>query len=64
MQALSRMRADQPAVLDLAGVTFIDSRGLAGALEVVKHQAGARLGPVSPAVERLFELTGTADLFS
>ena len=63
-EALSRMKADTPVELDLAGVIFIDSRGLAGVLEVTKHQAGAKLGPVSPAVERLLELTGTADLFS
>ena len=63
-EALSRMKADTPVELDLAGVTFIDSRGLAGVLEVAKHRAGAKLGAVSPAVERLLELTGTHDLFS
>ena len=62
-KALSRMRANQPAVLDLAGVTFIDSAGLACVLDATKHEAGATLGSMSPAVMQLLELTGTADLF-
>jgi anti-sigma B factor antagonist len=51
--------------LDLSGVAFIDSSGLRALLRIHKeHGPRVRLGAVSPAVARLLELTGTADLFS
>jgi anti-sigma B factor antagonist len=53
-------------VVDLAGVEFLDSTGLRLILSL--HAAAAadgyrfRLRPGPPAVQRLFELTGTLDL--
>jgi anti-sigma B factor antagonist len=52
-------------VLDLSGVEFMDSSGLRALLRVHnRHGDQVRLGPVSAVVERLLELTGTADLFT
>lgn len=51
-------------VLDLSAVEFMDSSGLRALLRVHnRHGDQVRLGPVSAVVERLLELTGTADLF-
>lgn len=54
-------------VLDLAGVSFMDSTGL-GALIKVRNRLVDRGGEitltaVSPAVERVLELTGMSDVF-
>jgi anti-sigma B factor antagonist len=64
----STLAADPPPrvlVLDLSEVEFIDSSGLRALLKIHnRHGAKIRLGPVSAAVERLLDLTGTAELFS
>ena len=54
-------------VLDLRGLTFIDSTGLKTLIEA-KRSAGARdidltVRPVPHQVQRIFDITGTADLF-
>jgi anti-anti-sigma factor len=55
-------------VLDLRGVTFIDSTGLRAVIEA-DRSAGARgvdltVLPGPPQVQRIFEVTGTGDIFS
>ena len=51
-------------VLDLTEVSFIDSTGLRALLELhQRYGSGVRLGPMSPAVARIVELTATAPLF-
>ena len=54
-------------VLDLSAVTFVDSTGLRTVIEAQKateaRGVGFALVPGPPAVQRLFELTGTSDLF-
>jgi len=62
------LAADPPPlvlVLDLSEVEFIDSSGLRALLKIHNRHGGLiRLGPVSTAVERLLDLTGTAELFA
>jgi anti-anti-sigma factor len=54
-------------VLDLSAITFVDSTGLRTVIEAQKTAQGRGLGfalvPGPPPVQRLFELTGTSDLF-
>jgi anti-anti-sigma factor len=54
-------------VLDLRAVTFIDSTGLRTVIEAQKATRARgidfALVPGPPGVQRLFELTGTSDLF-
>ena len=54
-------------VLDLGGVTFMDSSGLRAAIEASKAAAGRGLRfamvPGPPAVQRIFAITGTEDMF-
>ena len=63
-----RLAGDPPVeVLDLAGVTFIDSSGLRTLLAATRRasQLGTvvRLRNVRPTVRRMLEITGTADQF-
>ncbi len=55
---------DRDVVLDLAGVTFIDSSGLAMIVEARHRLAGEQhrlvIGPRSDVVQRLLELSGVA----
>ncbi len=55
---------DRDVVLDLAGVTFIDSSGLAMIVEARHRLEGEQhrlvLGPRSAVVQRLLELSGVA----
>ena len=57
----------QTLVLDLRAVTFVDSTGLRTVIEAQKAARGRGVGfalvPGPPPVQRLFELTGTSDLF-
>jgi anti-anti-sigma factor len=68
-RALLQSLADQPKVLviDLAGVTFIDSTGLRALLTVRSRAAssGTRvvLSRVSPAVERTLEVANLTAFF-
>jgi anti-anti-sigma factor len=60
--------APDPVEIDLAGVTFIDSSGLA-ALVAVRNAAreaggGVRLSGVQPPVARVFELAGLQGAFA
>ena len=54
-------------VLDLGGVTFMDSSGLRTAIEASKAATGRGLRfamvPGPPAVQRIFAITGTEELF-
>lgn len=54
-------------VLDLAGVTFMDSTGLGALIKVrnrlVDRGGDVSLAAVSAAVERVLELTGMAEVF-
>ena len=58
------MDASSPVTVDLAGVTFMSCAGLAP-LVGARRQLGERLrlGAVSPAVRRLFRLTGLTAYF-
>ena len=50
--------------VDLGSVEFIDSSGLRALLQVQQNYGErVRIGPVSAAVQRLLELTGTSDHF-
>ncbi len=52
------------AVIDLSEVDFIDSSGLRALLQLQQNYGGrVQIGAVSPAVQRLLELTGTLDHF-
>ena len=58
---------DNPGIaLDLTGVTFIDSSGLQVLLRTrevaIERGVNAYVSAVSPAVRRLFDLTGTGEL--
>lgn len=66
--AAGRATPGAGAVLDLAGVIFMDSTGL-GALNAARVQAEAlgvawRLAGLQPPVRRLLDLTGVGDLFA
>ena len=54
-------------VLDLGGVTFIDSSGLRAVIEASRAATGRGLRfaavPGPPSVQRIFAITGTADMF-
>ncbi len=54
-------------VVDLGGVTFIDSSGLSALLQLRMEVTGRgiplRLDNVRPATHRLFEITGLLDVF-
>lgn len=53
-------------VIDLRGLTFIDSTGIAFLLSAVKEDEERRLSFIpceAPAVQRVFAVTGVADLF-
>jgi anti-anti-sigma factor len=54
-------------VLDLGGVTFMDSTGLRTVIEVSRTVTGRDLRfamvPGPPPVQRIFVITGTADMF-
>jgi stage II sporulation protein AA (anti-sigma F factor antagonist) len=57
-----------PVVLDLRGVSFMDSRGMLSLLEaqrMVRSRGGELvLGEVSPPVRKVLELTQAWDLFA
>ncbi|MFD3722883.1 STAS domain-containing protein [Streptomyces sp. NPDC058674] len=66
-EALNRANADRVphTVLDVSGVTFADSTLLN--LFIQAHHRLARLvfaGPVPPQLQRLFNLTGVAEIFT
>jgi anti-anti-sigma factor len=54
-------------VLDLRGLTFIDSTGLRAVIEADRSAAARGVDltvlPGPPQVQRIFEVTGTADIF-
>jgi anti-anti-sigma factor len=51
-------------VIDLGGVEFIDSSGLRALLQLAQHHGErVQVGAISPAVQRLLELTGTLEHF-
>lgn len=67
-QAIGRREHDDPLVLDLGGVEFIDSSGLRTLLGAARR-ATARgssvvLRHVGPEVGRLLDITGTAGQFT
>jgi anti-anti-sigma factor len=50
------IRLSGPVVLDLSKVSFIDSMGLTSLLRATRN--GCTIGKASPAVSRLFRMTG------
>jgi anti-sigma B factor antagonist len=61
------LEAHSPAVVDLAGVTFLDSSGISALLAARQELAGTDVtlvlaGP-SPQVRRVLEMTGVDGLF-
>lgn len=65
---LLSQEGDRPLLLDLAGVTFLDSTGI-GALLELRNQALVRerdteIVAMSGLVERVLELAGLSDLFT
>ncbi len=65
--AITPRENDQPLVIDLAQVSFIDSSGLRSLLEASRraHTRGTvvQLRHIGPEVARLLEITGTTDQF-
>lgn len=57
-----------PVVIDVSGVTFIDSSGLRSLLAISRSATAANttvtLRGVGPEVARLLEITGTGSLFT
>ena len=53
-------------VLDLSGLTFVDSAGLRSVLRLygrcLKHRRELQIVPAPPAVQRVFSLTRAADV--
>jgi anti-anti-sigma factor len=51
-------------VIDLGGVDFIDSSGLRAMLQLTQNRGErVQIGTISPAVQRLLEITGTLEHF-
>jgi len=63
-----RLRAGRSVEVDLSGTVFLDSTGLRALLVALRaaEEAGVSfvVGSTSEFVERLFELTGLAELFA
>jgi anti-sigma B factor antagonist len=63
-EALGADPAPSQVVIELGEVEFIDSSGLRALLQLQQeHGDRVQIGDVSPAVRRLFELTGTLEHF-
>ena len=63
-EALTGDGSSTTVVIDLGGVDFIDSSGLRALLQLRQnHGERVQIGAVSPAVQRLLELTGTLEHF-
>lgn len=66
---LERLTDDEePIVVDVSEMSFIDSSGLGVLVEVLKRRREAGAGPVTlrgmqEPVRRVFEITGLTDLF-
>ena len=65
---LERLTDDEPIVVDVTEMSFIDSSGLGVLVEVLKRRREAGAGPVAlrgmqEPVRRVFEITGLTDLF-
>jgi anti-anti-sigma factor len=60
--------ADRQVVLDLSGVTFLDSSGLGTLIGLQKHANRLRghlaLSGLTPQVQRIFAITHLADAFT
>lgn len=54
-------RAERPLVLDLTGVTFIDSTGLAAVMRLVTDAGGRVVAPPGSEARLSIELSGLAD---
>lgn len=67
-RAIGQRELDDPVVLDLGGVEFIDSSGLRSLLGASRRAAGRGssvvLRDVSAEVGRLLDITGTAGQFT
>jgi anti-anti-sigma factor len=63
-KVLAGDQSTEEVVIELGEVDFIDSSGLRALLQL-RHTYGDRvqLGAISPAVQRLLELTGTLEHF-
>ena len=65
--ALAHRDDDRPVILDLAGVSFIDSSGLRSLLDAARRAHGRGtdvvLRSIGPEVARLLELTGAGSQF-
>jgi anti-anti-sigma factor len=66
--ALSQRRDDRPLVIDVGGVSFVDSSGLrsllAASRDAQKRGTFVTLRHVGPEVWRLLEITGTVGQFT
>jgi anti-anti-sigma factor len=60
------LAAGTPLLLDLGGLTFVDSAGLRAVLRIygrcLKHRHELRILPAPPSVQRVFALTRAADV--
>lgn len=58
---------DNELLIDMRGVTFIDSTGIAAMVRIrnaaLEHGQSVALEGMQPAVRRIFELTGLLELF-
>lgn len=54
-----------PVVVDLSGVTFMDSTGVRSLLRLrQQHAEGWTIGPISEPVRYLFDVAGVADVLA
>jgi anti-sigma B factor antagonist len=56
-------RAVQPVVLDLGGLTFLDSSGVALLVRIANHFGQVRTRAATPPVRRVIEVLGLAERF-
>ncbi|MCU1497917.1 MAG: hypothetical protein JWM47_1870 [Acidimicrobiales bacterium] len=61
-EALEQLRAGPPPTLDLSGVTFMDSSGLAVLVNAAVADDRLRVRDPSPIVQRVIQATGLDDV--
>jgi anti-anti-sigma factor len=62
-QLVGMLQTEKPVVIDLRGLTFLDSSGLSALLKISTSCACLRLIPGPTNVQRVFEVTGTERYF-
>jgi anti-anti-sigma factor len=58
------VRSDDPLVLDMSRVTFVDSSVIRALVRTKNGRPGMQIVNMSPAVDRLMQLTGLTSFFA